>query len=242
MAIFFPESEPAAITALVAGLVNIGATAGATYGSDALNNSAAQMPTLVVPPDKDDEATFDTLAANSIRTNCPTGSTTRRTSQTTWDFIYPLFSNVGLLGALANLNPLVLDASRECNDTLGSNNPTAAAVNNAAWKTLLPSYFKWVPVDPTTESQSQNFDNFYPGATPAAAGDAANQLEALAARGRKNPYQYPGFNDAGQITTNLITFPGPDSPDKRWPSFRPIALPAGRLIIPSGSSPCWRPI
>ena len=46
------------IGTLVAGLINIGATVGATYGSDALNNSAAQMPTLVVPPDKDDEASL----------------------------------------------------------------------------------------------------------------------------------------------------------------------------------------
>ena len=85
---------------------------------------------------------------------------------------------MGLLRALSNLNPLVLDSS-DSQDTLGTNNPATAAVNYAAWKVLLPSYFKWVPVDPTTESQSQNFDNFYPGATPAAAGDAANQLAAM---------------------------------------------------------------
>src|SRR5262249_27566436 len=48
--LLFPESLP--LVSVVGELVNLGATVGATYGEDALNNSAAQLPKLVVPLDK----------------------------------------------------------------------------------------------------------------------------------------------------------------------------------------------
>ena len=96
--------------------------------------------------------------------------------------LFPLFSNVGLLGALVILNKLVLDSSRDSQRHAWSDNKATAAVNYAAWKVLLPSYFKWVPVDPTTESQSQNFDNFYPGAIPAGAGEAGESPRPCSSR------------------------------------------------------------
>ncbi len=107
MALFFPEAKPA-ISALVTGLVSIGATAGATYGSDAISNTAAQMPTLVVPPDKNDEAALRRCGVDLPE---PTGQRAQRPGEPRErlrTFLYPLLSNVGLLEALANLNPLVL--------------------------------------------------------------------------------------------------------------------------------------
>ena len=203
LALVLPTTVPAAISAVVNGLVGIGATTGATLGSDALSNSAAEFPTLVVPPDKDDEATLDDVAGNlQYQLSAGLGNLANLVNEV--GFINPLFSNVGLLNALANLSPQVLSVGSS-NDATGQTDPTTSAVINTAWKTLLPTYFKWVPVDPTTESESQNFDNFYPGATPSAAGDAANQLAAMQLP-PKTPYQYTGFNDTGAIEQWLIPF------------------------------------
>jgi hypothetical protein len=173
--LLFPESLP--LVGAVGELLNLGATVGATYGEAALSNSTAQMPTLVVPQDKNDKATLVDVAT-AFQNQMIAGLNAQQNLENEPLFYYPLFSNVGLLRALANLNPLVLD-SKSSGDQLGPNNPTAAAVNYAAWKALLPTYFQWVPIDPTKESQTQNFNNFYPGATPASAGDAAKQLEAM---------------------------------------------------------------
>ena len=201
LALVLPMTAPASITAIASGLASIGATAGATYGSDALGNSAAQYPTLVVPPDKDDEGTLDN-AAQILQGQLYTGLGNLTNLEGETAFINPLFSNVGLLNALANLSPVVFSTGSS-NHTLTNTNPTSAAVTSAAWQALLPIYFKWVPVDPTTESPTHNFDNFYPGATPTSAGDAANQLETQQLATGTSSYQYTGFNDAGQVTTNF---------------------------------------
>jgi hypothetical protein len=176
------------------GLVNVGATIGATYASDTLKKTAAQMPTLIVPPDKNQISSL-IQAASTYQAQLIAGLNAQENLANNSQYVYSLFSNVGLLDALANLNPLVL-SSTKAGDQLGPNNPTAAAVTYSAWQALLPDYFHWAPVDPTTESQSQNFDNFYPGATPASPGNAVQQLQAMQVTGS---YSYPGFNQTGQI-------------------------------------------
>ena len=187
LGLFFPEASPA-VSALVTGLVNIGATSAATYGTEVLSNTTAQMPKLVIPPNKDNEADLY-HAANLYQTQLFNGLTAQDNLANDTGFLYPVFSNLGLLRALANVSPLVLDQQNNDGNP-GTSNPTVAAVTNSAWEALLPDYFHWVPIDPTTESQSQNFDNFYPGATPASAGDAATQLEDMQSG---NPYQYAGL-------------------------------------------------
>jgi hypothetical protein len=191
--LIFPKAQ--VVTSIVGELLNLGATVGATFGEDALNNTASQMPRLVVPPNMDDVAALDD-AATYYQTQLVNGLRAHDNLANTPGFLYPLLSNVGLLRALGNLNELVLDTQNSDNQ-LGPSNPTTAAVTYSAWKVLLPSYFKWRPVDPTTESQSQNFDNFFPGATPESPGDAANQLEAMQSGA---PYPYSGYWEADRIT------------------------------------------
>jgi hypothetical protein len=223
--LLLPETGP--IVGVLGKLLNIGGTLGATYGAAALNNSTSQMPTLVVPPDKDPKSSLIT-AASALQTQIIDGMDAQAALSKEPQFYYPVFSNVGLLRALANLNPLVLD-SKYSDDLLGPNNPTSAALTNAAWKALLPSYFKWVPIDPTTESQSQNFDNFYPGATLASAGDAANQLAAMQLAAKPGAtYQYPGFNEADQISTTN-TWP----PNNNGPVPAGLAPPTSMAIFPA---------
>ncbi len=190
----FFAGPAAPFAGILFGLLNLGATIGATYGSDTLKQSAAQMPKLIVPPDKNQISSL-IQAAGTYQAQLISGLNAQQNLANDQQFYYPLFSNVGLLSALANLNPLVLGSS-EPDDQLGANNPTAAAVTNAAWQTLLPTYFNWVQVDPTTESQSQNFDNFYPNATPASPGNALDQLEAMQTTGS---YPYPGFGPRRHI-------------------------------------------
>ena len=190
---------------LFSGLINLGATLGATYGTDALKQATTSWPTLVVPPDKNNISTL-IQAASTYQNQLIAGLNALQNLANDPQFLFPLFSNVGLLRALANLNPLVLD-SKSSDDQLGPNNPTAAAVTSAAWQTLLPDYFKWVPIDPTTESQSQNFNNFYPGATTATAGDATKQLAAMQLEGGGLALQLmPWGNGSGVPTSgnNLV--------------------------------------
>ena len=71
-------------------------------------------------------------------------------------------------------------------------------MTNAAWQTLLPTYFQWVPIDPTTESQSQNFNNFYPRHPGEPRPTPLEQLEAMEAG---KPYSYPGFSQTGRVLT-----------------------------------------
>jgi hypothetical protein len=185
------------------GLFNLGATIGATYGADQLKQSSAQMPTLIVPQDKNQISSL-IQAASTYQAQLISSLAGQENLAITPSFFYPLLSNVGLLGALANLNPLVL-SSTKAGYPLGPNNPTAAAVTTAAWQTLLPDYFHWVPVDSPTESPSQNFDDFYADATPASPGNALDQLETMQTTGTYN--QYPGFDQTAQIT-----FFGPSGP------------------------------
>jgi hypothetical protein len=186
---------PAApVAGVLFGLLNVGATIGATYASDTLKKTAAQIPTLIVPPDKNQISTL-IQAASTYQAQLISGLNAQENLANEPQFYDPLFSNVGLLKALANLNPLVL-SSTKADDQLGPNNPTAAAVTYSAWQTLLPDYFHWAPVDPTTESQSQNFANLYPGATPASPGNAVQQLQAMQVTGS---YSYPGFSQTSQI-------------------------------------------
>jgi hypothetical protein len=163
------------------GLVNLGATIGATYASDTLKKTAAQMPTLIIPPDNNQISTL-ILAAGTYQAQLISSLNAQQNLANNPQFYSPLFSNMGLLNALANLNPLVLDSTMP-NEELGTENPITAAVTYSAWQALLPDYFHWVPIDPTTESQSRNFDNFYPGATPASPGNALDQLEAMQSTG-----------------------------------------------------------
>ena len=111
---------------LFSGLINLGATIGATYGTDALKKTTTSWPTLVVPPDKNNISTL-IQAASTYQNQLIAGLNAQQNLENDPQFLYPLFSNVGLLRALANLNPLVLD-SKSSDDQLGPNNPTAAAV------------------------------------------------------------------------------------------------------------------
>ena len=190
---------------LFSGLINLGSSIGATYATDALKRTTTSWPTLVVPPDKDQISTL-IQAASTYQAQLIAGLNAQANLANNPQFFYPLFSNVGLLMVLANLNPLVLD-SKNSDDQLGPNNPAAAAVTDAVWQTLLPDYFQWVPIDPTTESQSQNFNNFYPGATAATAGDATKQLAAMQLQGGGLALQVmPWGNGSGVPTSgnNLV--------------------------------------
>jgi len=192
----------APVGALLSGLLNIGVAVGATYGSDTLKQSASQMPKLIVPKDKNQIATL-VQAASTYQAEIVSGLNARQSLASSPQYYFPLFSNIGLLKALANLNPLVL-GSTKADDQLGANNPTAAAVANAAWRALLPSYFKWVPVNSTTESRSQNFDGFYVDASPTTTSEAVNQLLAMQAAGLADFH--------GSVDTSKIVYSGPDGP------------------------------
>ena len=229
------------------GVLNVGATIGATYASDTLKKTAAQMPTLIVPPDKNQISSL-IQAASTYQAQLISGLNLQENLANEPQFYYPLFSNVGLLEALANLNPLVL-SSTKADDQLGPNNPTAAAVTNAAWQTLLPDYFQWAPIDPTTESRSQNFNNFYPNATPASPNDALEQLAALQTTGS---YDYPGFKPDGRrrshspepppVAIRLVS-PSITATITRpqWRVSRPGPPPEGEPRTPSGSTASCRP-
>jgi hypothetical protein len=190
----FFTGDAVPLAGVVLGVINLGATIGATYASDMLKNTAAQMPKLIVPQDKNPISSL-IRAAGIYQAQLISSLNAQENLANDPQFYYPLFSNVGLLDALANLNPLIL-ASTQPDDQLGPNNPTAAAVTAAAWKALLPTYFHWVPINPTTESQSQNFDNFYPEATPANPIDSLAQLQAMQTTGSSS---YDGFDMTAQI-------------------------------------------
>jgi hypothetical protein len=198
------------------GLLNIGVSIGATYGTDILKQTTPRYPTLVVPPDKNQVSSL-IQAASTYQTQLINSLNAQQNLANEPQYFYPLFSNVGLLDTLQYLNPLVLGSSK-AGDQLGPNNPTSAAVASAAWQALLPNYFHWVPIDPTTESTSRNFDNFYPGAIPASPGDALDQLEAMQSG---LAYQYPGFSQTQSIVV---------SGDDRYRGFPPTSMatsPAG---------------
>jgi hypothetical protein len=196
----FFTGELAPFGSLFTFLVNLGSTLGATYASDTLKLIAAAQPKLVVPQDKNQVSTL-IQAASTYQAQMVAGFSALQDLGNNAQFLYPLFSNVGLLRALGNLNPLILGSSKQ-DDQLGPNNPTASAVTNAAWKALLPTYFQWVPVDSSTESVSKNFDNFYANVTPQTPGDSLGQLEAAQFG---TPFTYPGYSDNTRITFAATT-------------------------------------
>ena len=106
---FFP-GPATPIGTLVAGLINIGATVGATYGSDALNNTTTQMPTLVVPPDKNNEAGL-TRCSEPHQKQLTNGLDEQENLENDRTILLSPLQQCWAAQGVSNLNPLVLDST-----------------------------------------------------------------------------------------------------------------------------------